>query len=232
MRELSRNCSSALFQLRGVSQHYRKGESAVAVLDNIDFALTAGDSGAVIGASGSGKSTLLDILGLLERPIAGLVDFEGQDVMSASADELAGWRNRYLGFIFQAFNLLPRLSALDNVALPLLYPNESRQVAREAALQQLQAVGLADRAASSMAQLSSTARIGNVIARVMPGADLPSTGHSLEAPELCGTTDWHSAEGFPAIPYNNKEVFDDFMQPDSKCDCDGRTATNNRSEPC
>nr|GFD26542.1 ATP binding cassette (ABC) transporter, putative [Tanacetum cinerariifolium] len=129
MDEVSRDSLSALFRLRGVHQHYAQPASAVCGLDSVDFTLHRGDT-------------------------CGQVEFFGHDVMTASADSLAQWRNRYLGFIFQSFNLLPRLSALDNVALPLLYRNHTRDAARALAAEHLQAVGLAHRAQHRPADLS------------------------------------------------------------------------------
>jgi putative ABC transport system ATP-binding protein len=169
MDEISEHVSEALFELRGVSQSYGKNGCEVSVLDTVDFTLHRGDTCAIVGASGSGKSTLLNILGLLERPVAGRVRFAGQDVMTASADALAHWRNRQMGFIFQAFNLLPRLSALDNVGLPLLYRHQTRSVARELALQKLDEVGLADRAGHFPADLSGGQRQRVAIARALVG---------------------------------------------------------------
>lgn len=188
MDEASNKSPTMLFELRGVSQCYGQGASTVRVLDNIDFTLSRGDTCAVVGASGSGKSTLLNILGLLERPVSGRLYFAGNDVMAAPADTLAHWRNRRLGFVFQAFNLLPRLNALDNVALPLTYRNQSRLSARACALQQLRAVGLADRAHHRPADLSGGQRQRVAIARALVGQ--PSL---ILADEPTGNLDQHSA---------------------------------------
>ena len=104
--------------LDGISQSYRIGDRVIPVLRNVSLNLWRGGTCALLGASGSGKSTLLNILGLLDRPASGRFHFAGQDMLNASVDELAAIRNREIGFVFQAFNLLPHLSALDNVALP------------------------------------------------------------------------------------------------------------------
>uniref|UniRef100_UPI004038C954 ABC transporter ATP-binding protein n=1 Tax=Pseudomonas bambusae TaxID=3139142 RepID=UPI004038C954 len=162
-------CPSRLFELHSVSQQYVRGNATLCALDTIDFTLDHGDTCAIVGASGSGKSTLLNILGLLERPIRGSARFVGNDIVAASANDLAAWRNRHIGFIFQAFNLLPRLSALDNVALPLAYRNVRRKSARALALAQLQAVGLADRAEHRPADLSGGQRQRVAIARALVG---------------------------------------------------------------
>jgi putative ABC transport system ATP-binding protein len=161
--------SSPLFTLRGVDQYYGSQKSSVRVLDNIDLTLYRADTCAIVGASGSGKSTLLDILGLLERPARGNVVFAGQDVMKASPDDLANWRNRSIGFIFQSFNLLPRLSAVDNVALPLTYRQLASEAARDLAMAQLRAVGLDHRAHHRPAQLSGGQRQRVGIARALVG---------------------------------------------------------------
>lgn len=188
MDEASNKSPTMLFELRGVSQCYGQGASAVRVLDNIDFTLSCGDTCAIVGASGSGKSTLLNILGLLERPVSGRVHFAGNDVMAVPADNLAHWRNRRLGFVFQAFNLLPGLDALDNVALPLMYRHQSRLSARACALQQLRAVGLSDRAHHRPADLSGGQRQRVAIARALVGQ--PSL---ILADEPTGNLDRHSA---------------------------------------
>jgi ABC-type lipoprotein export system ATPase subunit len=167
MSEMTTSCLSTLFELQGVDQYYRLGKSSVRVLDNIDFILYRGDTCAITGTSGSGKSTLLNILGLLERPAGGRVSFAGQDVMAACTDTLAQWRNRQLGFVFQSFNLLARLSALDNVALPLMYAHQARSFARERAACQLQAVGLANKALHRPADLSGGQRQRVAIARAL-----------------------------------------------------------------
>jgi putative ABC transport system ATP-binding protein len=161
--------SSHFFELHDVSQRYVRGSATLCALDTINFTLDHGDTCAIVGASGSGKSTLLNILGLLERPIRGSARFVGNDIVAACSNDLASWRNRYIGFIFQAFNLLPRLSALDNVALPLAYRNVPRKSAREFALAQLKAVGLADQAHYRPADLSGGQRQRVAIARALVG---------------------------------------------------------------
>ncbi|MCL6486675.1 MAG: ABC transporter ATP-binding protein, partial [Janthinobacterium lividum] len=123
----SPECSAqALMTLEGVSQSYRIGDRVIPVLRNISLTLWRGKTCALLGASGSGKSTLLNILGLLDRPASGRFYFVDQDMLNAGVDELAAIRNREIGFVFQAFNLLPHLTALDNVALPLTYRGMSR----------------------------------------------------------------------------------------------------------
>ena len=107
--------------LQGVCKHYQLAKQPISILENINLQINAGDHCAVLGTSGSGKSTLLNILGLLDRADEGRYEFYGHDTSKATPDQLAVLRNRHLGFIYQNFNLMPRLSALDNVALPLSY---------------------------------------------------------------------------------------------------------------
>jgi putative ABC transport system ATP-binding protein len=133
---------------------YRVGTHVVHALRGVSVAIRPGDFVAVVGASGSGKSTFLNLLGCLDSPTLGRYRFDGDDVSGLPSDEQARLRNRRIGFVFQTFNLLPRLTALDNVALPLLYdrtlPRERRPRARAA----LESVGLADRLHHLPAQLS------------------------------------------------------------------------------
>ncbi len=163
------NSAQALMTLEGVSQSYRIGDRVIPVLRNISLSLWRGGTCALLGASGSGKSTLLNILGLLDRPTSGRFHFAGQDMLNASMDELAAIRNREIGFVFQAFNLLPQLSALDNVALPLTYRGASRSEAHAHALDQMQRVGLADHAMHRPAELSGGQCQRVAIARALIG---------------------------------------------------------------
>jgi putative ABC transport system permease protein len=158
-----------LIVLEDIGRVYRLGEASVRVLDRVHFTLGAGERCAVVGPSGSGKSTLLHILGLLDEADAGRYLLAGRDVSRASADERAQARNRQIGFVFQSFNLLPRLSALDNVALPLRYRGFSRGEARRRAIAQLHRVGLADRLRHRPADLSGGQRQRVAIARALAG---------------------------------------------------------------
>ena len=137
----------SLIAMEDICQSYRMGEQHLPVLDNITLTIRHGESCAIVGTSGSGKSTLLNILGLLDQPASGRFLLDGRDMASATQNERADLRNRLIGFVFQSFNLLPRLSALDNVALPLLYRGHSRHQARQHAHCQIERVGLADRMA-------------------------------------------------------------------------------------
>lgn len=139
--------------MEGICRCYALGEQKLPVLSNISLTIQRGESCAVVGSSGSGQSTLLNILGLLQ-PTSGRFLLNGQDMASATQDERASLRNQLIGFVFQSFNLLPKLSALDNVALSLLYCGYSRQQARQMAYQHIERVGLFDRASHRPADLS------------------------------------------------------------------------------
>ena len=140
-------------------------EVAVRAVDGISFRVQRGDSMAIIGPSGCGKTTLLHMLGCLDRPTAGVYRLEGTNVAELDEDELARVRNRHIGFIFQSFNLLPRMTAEENVELPLLYASVARP--RERARRALERVGIADRAHHLPAELSGGQRQRVAIARAL-----------------------------------------------------------------
>lgn len=154
-----------MIELSDVRKRYRVGESVVNALDGISLEIGAGEYVAVTGPSGSGKSTLLNILGCLERPDEGGYRLAGREVSRLSADELATVRNRRIGFVFQIYNLLPRMTALENVELPLLYAG--CRDARPRALAALERVGLADRVAHDPSQLSGGQRQRVAVARAI-----------------------------------------------------------------
>ncbi len=158
-----------LVAMKGVCQSYLMGEQHFSVLNNVNLTIQQGESCAIVGTSGSGKSTLLNILGLLDTPTSGSFMLDGHDMAATTSDERAVLRNELIGFVFQSFNLLPRLSALDNVALPLLYRGYSRHQARQRAQQQIERVGLIDRIAHRPADLSGGQRQRIAIARALVG---------------------------------------------------------------
>ena len=123
-----------MIQLRGVTKRYGQGATELLALKGIDLDIAAGEFVAILGPSGSGKSTAMNILGCLDTPTAGQYRFKGAQVQALSRDQRARLRRRYLGFVFQGFNLLARTSALENVELPLLYRGDSAPVRRAAAL--------------------------------------------------------------------------------------------------
>ena len=141
-----------IIQAQSLVKTYRLGESQVVALNGIDFQVEEGEIVAIRGSSGSGKSTLMHILGCLDRPDSGIYILAGEDVSKLSSDRLAEIRNRNIGFIFQNFNLLPRLNALENVELPLLYAGASE--AKDRAKDALKIVGLEARIHHEPAQLS------------------------------------------------------------------------------
>ncbi|MDD2055414.1 ABC transporter ATP-binding protein [Pseudomonas putida] len=166
MKTSARN---SLISLHGIAKRYQRAEQCLTILDDVCLQIHAGDSCAILGASGSGKSTLLNILGLLDLPDSGTYHFAGHDILAASADQLAAMRNRQIGFVFQSFNLLPRLSALDNVALPLAYRGTPRREALAQAMHRLEQVGLQARASHRPADLSGGQRQRVAIARALVG---------------------------------------------------------------
>lgn len=153
--------------LEKVSHVYGHGAGSYVALKAVTLAIAGGQSCAIVGPSGSGKSTLLNLIGLLDQPSSGRLLLAGREMARASAQERAMMRNRTLGFVFQGFNLLPRLSALDNVALPLLYRGLSQRRAQEAAQAQLCSVGLGNRGRQRPADLSGGQRQRVAIARAL-----------------------------------------------------------------
>jgi len=158
---------SALIEMRDVERNYSMGGELIAALAGVSLEIQAGEFVAVIGSSGSGKSTLMNILGCLDTPSRGSYQLRGQDVRALSDDALSDLRNREIGFIFQNFQLLPRASALENVALPLVYrglrPRERRALAKRA----LERVGLGHRASHKPNELSGGQRQRVSIARAL-----------------------------------------------------------------
>ncbi|MCL9657355.1 ABC transporter ATP-binding protein [Pseudomonas protegens] len=175
--------------LQGIGKSYRLAEQPLHILKNVSLSIEAGESCAILGASGSGKSTLLNILGLLDLPDNGDYRFAGHDIFRASPDQLAAIRNQQIGFVFQSFNLLPRLSALDNVALPLSYRAVARRESLERAQHMLDQVGLGQRAHHRPADLSGGQRQRVAIARALVGE--PSV---ILADEPTGNLDSHTAQ--------------------------------------
>jgi len=159
--------NDALVQLTGVRKSYFSNRIETPVLHGIDFTMRQGDFVAIMGQSGSGKSTLMNILGCLDTPTSGQHTLAGHTVNTLSRAELAVLRNRTIGFVFQSFNLLKRMSVLDNVALPLLYGNVSRADARKRAEVQLAKVGLSALAKRQPNQLSGGQQQRVAIARAL-----------------------------------------------------------------
>ena len=156
-----------MIQLENIVKNYTLGEVEVPVLREINLTIAQGEYTAIMGASGSGKSTLMNIIGCLDRPSSGRYLFGGQDITQLSDDELADVRNYQIGFVFQQFNLLPRLSALENVMLPMVYAGYPKAERRERAEEVLVQVGLADRMANRPNQLSGGQQQRVAIARAL-----------------------------------------------------------------
>lgn len=160
---------SPLISLEKVTKTYVTGGSESRILKGVDFQLQSGEMVAIIGSSGSGKSTLMNIMGFLDRCTTGRYIFSGNDVSSLTDDELAAIRNRKVGFVFQSFFLLPRLSALQNVMLPLFYRDEEESYAKTQALKMLEKVGMSAYAAHKPNQLSGGQQQRVAIARALVG---------------------------------------------------------------
>ena len=156
-----------VFRFEKVGKTYDMGEAAVHALLDVDIEVVEGEFLAILGPSGSGKSTLMHIMGLMDQPTGGHIWFDGEEVTKAGAYRRAFLRRTKVGFVFQAFNLLPRLSVLENVAVPLLYQRQSNRQARGAAAEVLELVGLGDRVKHMPTQLSGGQRQRVAIARAL-----------------------------------------------------------------
>ncbi|MGE5508677.1 MAG: ABC transporter ATP-binding protein [Chitinophagales bacterium] len=183
-----------VIQLTDICKVYRLGDEEVRALDHISLQVSQGEFVAIMGASGSGKSTLLNLLGCLDRPTSGQYCLAGQDISRASEDALARIRNRYLGFVFQSFNLLPQQTALENVELPQIYAGVDRKVRRAKALEALAMVGLEKRVNHRPRELS-----GGQQQRVAIARSLMNDPQVLLADEPTGNLDSRSSDEIMAI---------------------------------
>ena len=158
---------ASLIHARSLSKFYSMGESEIRALDRVSLDIKAGEYVAVTGPSGSGKSTFMNLVGALDVPSSGTLEVEGKDLAKLSRNQLAGLRSSVIGFVFQQFNLLPRTSALDNVALPLHYANRPSRGAYARARECLAMVGISDRASHMPSQLSGGQQQRVAIARAL-----------------------------------------------------------------
>ena len=184
----------ALIELRGVRKVYEVGTELVRALDGVDLDVERGDYLAIMGSSGSGKSTLMNLLGCLDTPSEGSYHLNGHAVEKMSDEELAGIRNKEIGFVFQTFNLLARTTALQNVELPLVYGGTGRAERHQRAADALARVGLADRAKHMPNELSGGQRQRVAIARAL--VNDPSI---LLADEPTGNLDSGTSEDIMAL---------------------------------
>ena len=184
----------ALVELRNVSKIYRLGGEEIRALDNVSLDIEEGEFISIIGPSGSGKSTLMHILGCLDTPTSGTVCLDGIMIQDASQRELAAIRNRKIGFVFQFFNLLPKLNVLQNVELPMIYSGVSGGERRKRALAALEAVDMINRARHRPSQLSGGQQQRVAIARA-----LVNNPRILFADEPTGNLDSHTGEAILSL---------------------------------
>jgi len=180
---------TTMVSVRNVTKIYKRGAEELTVLDSLDLDVPEGEFVALMGPSGSGKTTLLNLIAGIDRPTSGAVVVGGKDIAVLSEGDLAKWRSRSVGFIFQFYNLIPVLSALENVELPLLLTSLSKKERRERALTALKVVGLADRSSHYPRQLS-----GGQEQRVAIARAVVTDPQVLVADEPTGDLDAKSAE--------------------------------------
>ena len=179
----------SLVELRNVSKIYRLGEEEIRALDDVTLDIEEGEFISIIGPSGSGKSTLMHILGCLDSPSKGTIQLDGVMIEHASSRQLATIRNRKIGFVFQFFNLLPKLNVMQNVELPMIYSGVSARERRQRALEALNLVDLANRGKHRPSQLSGGQQQRAAIARA-----LVNNPRIVFADEPTGNLDSHTGD--------------------------------------
>jgi putative ABC transport system ATP-binding protein len=179
----------AILELRDITKVYRLGGEEIRALDGISMEIGEGEFMSIIGPSGSGKSTLMHILGCLDSPSSGTLTLDGQMIQNATARELATVRNRKIGFVFQFFNLLPKLNVLQNVELPMIYSGISARERRERSMDALKMVQLEDRRKHRPSELSGGQQQRVAIARA-----LVNNPRIIFADEPTGNLDTHTGE--------------------------------------
>lgn len=181
-----------MIRLEGLSRHYRTGSDVVMALNAVDLEINRGEFVAIMGASGSGKSTMMNVIGLLDRPTAGHYYFDNHDVSRLDDDTRTRLRGTVFGFVFQQYNLLPRMSAIEQVELPLVYRKVSKR--RERAKAALALVGLAERAHHKPTEMSGGQQQRVAIARTLVG-----NPHVVLADEPTGALDTRTGEEIMGI---------------------------------
>ena len=224
-----------MIELVGIHKHYVMGDQEVRALDGVDLFIDRNEYVALIGPSGSGKSTLMNLLGCLDTPSAGHYLLNGRDTATLDDNELAHVRNREVGFVFQSFHLLPRMSVLDNVMQPLVYRGLPRAERRRRAVESLERVGLGNRLDHRPNQLSGGQRQRVAVARALVGE--PSL---LLADEPTGNLDSRTSEEimalFDALHAQGQTVVVVTHEPDIAAHChrtvrigDGRIVEDRRT---
>ncbi|KQS56057.1 macrolide ABC transporter ATP-binding protein [Brevundimonas sp. Leaf363] len=175
---------SVMIEIDKLTKTYVMGDEVIAALGGVSLAIDRGEHVAIVGPSGSGKSTLMNVLGGLDRPTGGAYRFEGEPVAEFDDDELASFRNRRIGFVFQSFQLLPRLTAVQNVELPMIYGGVAPAERKERAIELLQRVGLGNRLGNRPTQMS-----GGQQQRVAIARSLANNPDLLLADEPTGALD-------------------------------------------
>jgi putative ABC transport system ATP-binding protein len=184
----------SLIEIRDVHKHYHLGSQEIHALDGVSLDIASGEYVAIIGPSGSGKSTLMHLIGCLDVPSSGTLTLDGVEISRASNSLLSRLRGEKIGFVFQSFNLLPKLNVMENVALPLVYGNVSSRIRKERVLAALAAVGLADRIHHRPNQLS-----GGQAQRVAIARALVNEPKLILADEPTGALDSHTGETILAM---------------------------------
>ena len=226
-----------MIELAGIHKHYRMGDQEVRALDGVDLFIGRNEYVALIGPSGSGKSTLMNLLGCLDTPSAGTYTLNGRDTAQLDDNELARVRNREVGFVFQSFHLLPRMSVLDNVMQPLVYRGLPRPERRRRAAESLERVGLGNRLDHRPNQLSGGQRQRVAVARALVGE--PSL---LLADEPTGNLDSRTSAEimalFDALHAQGQTVVVVTHEPDIAAHChrtvrigDGRVVEDRANPP-